>query len=421
MKRSERTVRRWEEKEGLPIHRLQHDKRGSVYAYASALDSWRESRTQLLAAEPADPSPEVAPRRTTRHWLAGSIAAVLIALIGGILLVARRPPAPVTTSNPQALRAFRQAEFALNAGRVQVQSGIQYYQEAIRLDPGFAGAWTGLASAHVAQTWFSDLPAKETMAQAKREAERALQLAPSLGGPWRVLGAISHYYDWEHAIAEQQFRKALELGPVSGPSLSWFAEFLLDLGRFDEAAEYARRSQEASPRWLETITVSGNIHAFTGHPDLAIAEYRRALAIEPNFGLANHFLGRAYLSSGDHTRAVEQLRKSNELIGRVPFTLGDLGYALAVSGARAEAEQMLSELMRKRAQGSYPAFPLALIEMGLGHTDQALDWLERASDERQMGYYFPSIDPAYAPVRSAPRFKALMQRMHLERVSPSGF
>ena len=414
LNRSERTVRRWEEKEGLPIHRLQHDKRGSVYTYGSELDWWRESRTQLLTAEPAGGvSLDAGVGRAGRRWVPASIAIVLVGLAAGILLVALRPSAGSKAPKPEALRAFKQAAFYSNAGRVQVQSGIEHYQEAIRLDPGFADAWAGLASARFAQSWFSDLPAKETMAHAKRAAERALQLDPALAGPWRVLGAVSHYYDWEHVRAEQQFRKALDLEPGSSATLSWFAEFLVDLRRSDEAIEYARQSQEASPRWLEPITVFGNIHTFTGHPELAIPEYRRALAIEPHFGLANHFLGRAYLAAGDHARAVEQLRKSNELMGQVPFTLGDLGYALGVSGARAEAEQMLSALLRKREAGAYPAFPIVLIQMGLGRTDAALDWLEGASDERHVGYYLPSIDPVYDPLRSNPRFIALMQRMNL--------
>ena len=93
------------------------------------------------------------------------------------------------------------------------------------------------------------------MAHAKRAAERALQLDPSLAGPWRVLGAVNHYYEWDHVRAEQQFRKALELEPGFSATLSWLAEFLVDLRRSDEAIEYAWQSQDASPRWLEPITV----------------------------------------------------------------------------------------------------------------------------------------------------------------------
>jgi tetratricopeptide (TPR) repeat protein len=190
---------------------------------------------------------------------------------------------------------------------------------------------------------------------------------------------------------------------------SWLSELFLDLRRFDDAAACARKAQEASPRWLEPIVVAGNVHAFSGHLDLAIAQYERALTIEPTFGLANHFLGRAFLAKGDHVRAIQQLRKSNELLGEVPFSIGDLGYALAVSGSRSEAESLLTEIMGKRSRGFYPALPIAQIHLGLGRHEEALDWIER-----HVGYYMPSVDPIYDPIRSHPRFRALLRRMNLE-------
>jgi tetratricopeptide (TPR) repeat protein len=124
----------------------------------------------------------------------------------------------------------------------------------------------------------------------------------------------------------------------------------LRLGAF---AGNAGRTQIASGirYYQEPIVVAGNVHAFAGHVDLAIAKYQRALAIEPTFGLANHFLGRAYLAKGDHGRAIQQLRKSNELLAEVPFSLGDLGYALAVAGVRDEAERMLAAIIGKRSEG----------------------------------------------------------------------
>src|SRR6202035_561244 len=202
------------------------------------------------------------------------------------------------------------------------------------------------------------------------------------------------------------------LNPREAVAASWFAEFLLDMRRYDEALVYAKKAQDNAPRSLEPLTVAGNIHAFSGNPDLAIPEFQRALEIEPNYGLANHFLGRAYLAKGQTARAIQQLRRSNELLGGVPFSMGDLGYALAAGGQRAEAERMLAEMNRRRQAGYYPAFAIAEVELGLGHIEAALDWLEHAAEERHMGYYQPSADPIYEPLRTIPRFLALMQRMH---------
>ena len=174
-----------------------------------------------------------------------------------------------------------------------------------------------------------------------------------------------------------------------------------------------KAAQDADPRWLEPIALTGNVHAIRGHYDLAVAELQRALAVEPANTLANHFLGRAYLAKGDASLALEYLRKSNDAMGQVPFSLGDLGHALAAAGKRDEAERLLADLEARRETGYYPAFPLAIIELGLGNTDKALDWLEMAADERHVGFFMPSADPFYDPVRSHPRFHAVLTKLRL--------
>jgi len=135
--------------------------------------------------------------------------------------------------------------------------------------------------------------------------------------------------------------------------------------------------------------------------------------LEPGHGLTNHFLGRAYLAQGQPAKAIEQLRRSNELLGQVPFSMGDLGFAVASGRQRTEAQQMLAGMKRKREAGYYPAFAIAEIELGLGNVEAAIDWMERAAEERNLGYYMPSADPIYNSIHAHPRFLALMQRMHL--------
>ena len=270
--------------------------------------------------EPAEPQPVVEPGGLRRWWWIAA-AALLIGASAGAYRILRPPRAgPGYTSNPEALRAYQKAQYGANPGRAQIQAGIKYFQEAIRLDPGFAAAWSGLATAHISLTWFGDAPARETLGQAKIEAAKALALGGSFSSPWRNLALTSHYLDWDQGVAESRFRKSMELSPQDRVAPSWFAEFLLDMGRFDEALQYAKRAEDNDPRWLEPITVTGNIHAFAGHLELAIAEYRRALEIEPGHGLSNHFLGRAYVCQGQFAKAIEQLRRSNDLLGDVPFS-----------------------------------------------------------------------------------------------------
>lgn len=183
--------------------------------------------------------------------------------------------------------------------------------------------------------------------------------------------------------------------------------------RFNEGRAAYARAHDADPRWLQPLIFAANIYTFTGQPALAILEQRHALESEPNYGFGVHFLGRSSLGSGDWRMAIEYLRKSNEIIGAVPFTLGDLGFALARGGQRDEAVRMRDDLIGRRDNGYYPAFPIAAIEVGLGNTESALDWLERAVDERQPGFYMPSVEPIWDAIRGTPRFRTLLARMHL--------
>jgi serine/threonine-protein kinase len=316
------------------------------------------------------------------------------------------------TSNEEAWLAFERARFGDNAGRVQIETGIRYYRQAIELDPKFARAWAGLATAHMALTWFGERPITETMEEARRVAEEARRIDPSIGRPWSVLGWVSHYVDWDHRAAEQHFRHGIEL-TADAVALSWYGDFLTNMRRFDEAREFYNRAQAVNPRWLEPPIFAANIHAFTGQPALAIVEQRRLLETEPNYGLGNYSLGLSYLASGDGPKAVESLRKSNEIMGSVPFSLGRLGFSLASTGHRGEAERLLQELGARRDRGYYPAFPIAEIELGLGNAEAALDWLERAVEERHTGWYLPAADPVWNTIRATPRFRALMMLMNL--------
>ena len=414
LNRSERTVRRWEETEALPVHRLQHDKRGSVYAYARELDSWRVSRR--VVEDTADEA-TTAPRAGRLWWVAALVLVAAVGVAAAVLIGLRPRTADASiaergTSNEEAWQAFQRARFGDNAGRVQIETGIRYYQQAIQLDPKFARAWAGLATAHMAHTWFSERPVAETMVDARRIAEEARRLDPSAGRPWGVLGWVSHYVDWDHQTAERNFRRGIELTPDAS-ALSWYGDLLVDMRRFDEGRQMYQRAQAANPRWLEPPIFAANILVFTGQPAMAIVEQRRALETEPNYGLGVHYLGRAYLASGDFTNAIAHLRRSNEIMGAVPFSLGDLGFALASAGQREEAEQLLQELHSRRSRGYYPAFPIAEIELALGRPDAALDWFERAVDERLTGFYFPSVDPIWDAIRATPRFRAQMKRMNL--------
>lgn len=415
LRRRERTVRRWEETEGLPVHRLTHARRGSVYAFTNELDQWRDSKPHLVYP---------------RGWVWGGVVSALL-VVSSIAWWFSRPTSTAARGpNPEAVRLVELAVFAGNAGRTQTETAIRHNEDAVRADPEYAPAWLGLAAGHFVRIWFAEVKADDAVTQARHEVEQALRLDPALGFAWSVLAAIDHFFEWNHAQAETRYRRAIEISPTHAVAHSWLADFLLDMRRFDEARVSYSQAQALSPPWLvrqtlvrvppgaEPIAFTTNSSEFSSNRSLKIVEYQRALDSEPNHGLGLHFLGRALVAEGEYEQGIAYLRKANDVLGQVPFSLGDLGYALARGGQSGEAEHLRNDLIQRRIDGYFPAFPIAAIELGLGNTESAMDWLERAAEEHNLGFYLPSVDPNFDVVREHPRFIGVMKRANLDRLGP---
>ncbi len=423
--RTEKTARRWEQTEGLPVHRLLHGERGSIYAYRSELDRWRAART----------APGHSSRGQIRQfgpWY-GAVTAAILALLSAFYfwpgsstaptegpLVQPAPEAPAHTSrSPEALRLYLRARaFPQNPGRTQIQTSINYLLEAVRLDPEFTAAHATLATAHVALSFLGDAPSSETMGRARSHALKALALDPSQHVARQALAGVLHWYDFDHVAAEQHFRETIAAGTRAPGPLNWYAEFLLSMGRFEDALAANRRAEEQNPAWLEVDTVRGNIYLYSGQPEQAIPHYLKALDSEPGHGLSRFFLGQAHLPSGRHAEAIAELRLADSTLGHVPFSRAGLAYALGRAGERLEADAMLAEMTERRSQAFYPAFAIALAHLGLGQGEAALDWLDRAAQERMVGYYMPNVDPAWAPLRSHPKFGNVLNRLNLSDAVP---
>jgi TolB-like protein/tetratricopeptide (TPR) repeat protein len=551
LRRTERTARRWERQEGLPVHRLSHHDRSSVYAFKTELDAWRAAhstetptaeagtpsggsrrlRLALIALsvavvaalalhmwsrEPVPPAPSLAtvavlPFTTdsadaeTEH-LGAAVAESLVNHIAGAPDLRVRPFAsskrsyrqdeePATTgkrmgvdmivagqvmargdaltirvtlvdvapntqvwgttfattysdlgslqeriartlreqtwrhrhgaeralpafdmperlsTNPEAVRHYLRGFGPWrNPSRSPIQHSIDELHKAVELDPDFAAAHSTLSAIYIAYALYGDLPASETYPLAKTHALTALALDPRSAYARRALAAVTHWYDFDHGVAEQQFRAAIAAAPNEAGTRNWYAEFLIDMRRFDEALASARAAEERDPGWLVPQVSRGNVLLYSGRPEEAILVYRQALGIEPGYGIARHQLAHAYVVTNRFAEAVTEFEHANRDIGNTPFSMASLAYGLARAGRRAEAEEMLRDFERRRKAGFYPAFTLAKTHAGLGNVEQALDWLEIAVDEKLFGYYLPSVDQVWDPLRGHPRFQRVLQR-----------
>jgi tetratricopeptide (TPR) repeat protein len=255
---------------------------------------------------------------------------------------------------------------------------------------------------------FGLAPVHDAIPKIRAAATRALELDPSLGEPHidRAVAA-TYVFDWQ--TAEPEFRKGLELSPNDQVGRKLFALYLLKVGRIGEAMAESLEAQDVNPVSPDAVEGVGSAQYHSRQYDEAIEQSKKALALDPNFGLTHKDLGLAYLAKGSVLQGIAELETARRLMNGDPLVSGFLGYAWAKSGDTARAHKFLSELIGMK---SAPALPIATIYMGLGQKDQAFRWLNESVEKQEVNLYLKT-DPIYDPLRADPRFAMLLQRMNL--------
>ena len=248
------------------------------------------------------------------------------------------------------------------------------------------------------------------MPKAKEAANKALELDGTLGEAHNSLAIINMYFDWEYAGAEQEFKRAIALNPGSAPIHMWYGWYLGLMGRFDESLKEIQRAQELDPLSATINSGLGIVFHWSRQPDRAIQQFRKVLELNPNYHIVLSFLAEAYEQKGDFAYAIETIEKIPQA-GTDPLTLSTMGYMYARSGDRNKALGILNEFVERSKQEYVPAFNLAQIYAGLDDNEQALEWIEKACDERAVWMPFLKVDLKFASLRSDPRFQDVLRKV----------
>ena len=325
----------------------------------------------------------------------------------GTRLLAKKP-----TENPEAHRLYLlgRYEFAKYT-QTGWNNAIRYYEEALRIDPEFALAYCGLAD-NYAYMGSVVMPEKEAIAKEKEFAQKALELDPELAEAHMSLAlALVAAYDWRNGLKE--FDRALELNPNLAFAYETQAWTLNGLGRFDEAIAKTRKAVELDPLNPFFQMSLSFFQYWARQYDDAIAQARKTLEMDPNSTISHVLLGLSFLKKGDTAGAIAELQKSKTPDPGAWYQ-GYLGYAYAISGERAKAEQALREL-EELAKGQYVSpTAFATIYLGLGQKEKCLDWLEKAYEQQDSACWYLKIDQIYDSVRNEPRFQAILKKIGLE-------
>jgi Flp pilus assembly protein TadD len=190
--------------------------------------------------------------------------------------------------------------------------------------------------------------------------------------------------------------------------------FLLPQRRFDEAIAASRKALELDPLSPLTHTNLGIIYLMAGQLDRAVEQHRHALLLDPHYWMANLRLGWTYISMGRFEEAIQALETAAQLVVQGAYAIGLLGYAYARAGRICEAQKLLKELEEQDKKTYVLPSAFARIYLGLGEIEKGLDWLEKAVHERDVLIYTYQITSISDPLRSHPRYQALLRKMNLE-------
>jgi Tfp pilus assembly protein PilF len=289
--------------------------------------------------------------------------------------------------------------------------GVQYFSEAIAVDSNYAAAYSGLADCYMLMTTFGYVPPRVLMPKAKAAAERAVALDSMNAEARTSLGFVYLLYDFDYPRGEAQLRRAIELNPRYATALLFNAWYYAAVDKPDDAVREAQRALAIDPFSIILNSRVGTMLYFAGKYQAAADQEQRTLELAPQDGIALNNLARAYLKLGRCADAMKTAKQAEPFVG--PWEGPVLGYVASQCGDRALAQHELKARLDEVDQGKYvPADVLAKLYAGLGDKTRALDWLERAYQDRIWSMTLLPLEPMYDNLRGEPRFQSLVRKMN---------
>ncbi len=319
--------------------------------------------------------------------------------------------AKTPTVDAEAYELYLKGRFFWNKRTgTDLRKAIDYFNQAIAKDPNYALAYVGLADSYLLLSSYAAVSPAESLPPARSALKKALELDDSLAEAHASFGLLTTLeLDLHRALDE--LKRAVELKPNYATAHHWLALAHMTLAQFDSAISEAKRAIELDPLSLVINADTSWIYFSARRYDEAEAQVRKTLEIGPQFFLAHYYLGEVLQFKAHLSEAIAEFQKAFEL-NNDPYSLAMLGQAYARNGQRDEAQKILARL-NEEAKSHYVApYALALVQIGLGDKDRAIEELDHAYREQETNYLFGiKADPMLDDLRGDPRFEALVQKI----------
>ena len=351
--------------------------------------------------------------------LQDEVSQVIAAQINSTLAVELPYPKPQRVLiAPEAYDAYTKGRYLWNRGTPDsVKRSLAYFEQAIRKQPDYALAYSGLADVYLQLGKFGFLSQRESYSKGSEAALKSLQLDSSQSYPHLILGQRKAGQDWDWASAEKEYRQALILDPNNARAHYLLSSLLSILKRHDEAVDEAQKAIQLDPLSPSVGLQGGIAYYLAGRLNEAVEAFRRTLELNGTFISTHVWLGLAHLHQKQFQAALAEFQRAIDISNfdsskNISWFLPRLAEVYAATGKQQQAESLLKqmELLPVKEQ-SAPAF--ALICIALGKREEAFQWLNKGWQNRDMDMTLVAVEPGYNPVRSEPRFRSLLQKMNL--------
>jgi len=323
----------------------------------------------------------------------------------------KRRLAAVPQISPAAYEAYLKGRHLWNRRTEEgMRKSIPCYEDAIRQDPKYAMAYAGVADSYVMLACRGMVPAKETFRRAKAAARKALDLDSELG---EAHGSLAHVrlHDWDWEGLERDFQRAIELNPAEGIVYYWYGEFLMSMGRPDDAIAVTEKAYQGDPLSAVIGASLGMILYLARRYDRAATVLQRVQEITPEHFLPYMRLGLVRIQQEKHQDAILALETAVRLAGQSTETLAALAMTYAAAGQHERAQAITQELEASQGERYVLPYNFAKIYAALDDIEKAFVWLEKSYDDGSPDLIELNSEPIFDGIRVDPRFSELMKRI----------
>jgi TolB-like protein/Tfp pilus assembly protein PilF/predicted Ser/Thr protein kinase len=317
------------------------------------------------------------------------------------------------TDNPRAYELYLKGLYnSQKLTKDGLEKGIDYFRQAIAIDPKYALAYDGIAySYNGADDWI--LPPQDAVPKAKEAAKKALELDETLGAAHINLGAAYFWYDYDWKSAERELKRGIELSPNDVWAHEAYGWYLLVMRRFDDGIAENKRAQQLDPLSSVANMLLGQSLYYAHRYDEAIDQLRTTVDLSPDNWVAHDLLGWCYEVKGDLAQALAEFQRARQIENSIAEPLASLGRGYAMLGKTEEAHKVLDQLNQLSMHNHVPPYNTAFVYSALGDKNQAIALLQRANQERSWYVVMLALDPKFDNLRSDPRFEHLVRQIGL--------